>query len=63
MSQTMYYMVNDDNSARDLTAGTDANPTQWVATDACGDCVLLIEPNRQTDTLIEDAVLVLESLD
>ena len=57
----MYYMVDNDNDARDLTAA-DADPTLWVATDACGDCVLLIEPNRQTDTLIEDAVLVLESL-
>ena len=60
--QTMYYMVDAANSARDLTdTGTEAI-TDWIATDACGDCVLLIEPNRQTDTLIEDAVLVLESL-
>ena len=56
----MYYMVNTDNDARDLT-GT-AAITGWIATDACGDCVLLIEPNRQTDTLIEDAVLELVSL-
>ena len=59
--QTMYYMVNVDNSARDLTV-TDADPTQWVATDACGDCILLIEPNRQNDKLLEDAVLELVSL-
>ena len=60
--QTMYYMVDAANNARDLTA-TDADPTQWVATDACGDCVLLIEPNRQNDKLLEDAILVLVSLD
>ena len=59
--QTMYYMVDAANSARNLTA-TDADPTQWVATDACGDCILLIEPNRQNDKLLEDAVLELVSL-
>ena len=60
--QTMYYMVDAANNARDLTA-TDADThTQWVATDACGDCILLIEPNRQNDKLLEDAVLELVSL-
>ena len=58
--QTMYYMVDAANNARDLTA-TDADPTQWVATNACGDCVLLIEPNRQNDKLLEDAILVLDT--
>ena len=59
--QTMYYMVDNNNDARDLTA-TDADPALWVATDACGDCILLIEPNRQNDKLLEDAVLELVSL-
>ena len=58
--QTMYYMVNADNSARDLSLGTDE--VEWLATGACGDCVLLIEPNRQNDKLLEDAVLELVSL-
>ena len=56
----MYYMVDMNNDARDLTA-TDATIPQWVATDACGDCVLLIEPNRQNDKLLEDAILVLDT--
>ena len=58
--QTMYYMVNADNSARDLLDGT-IDAATWLATDACGDCVLLIEPNRQNDKLLEDAILVLDT--
>ena len=61
--QTMYYMVNADNSARNLiaVATTDLILQGWVATGACGDCVLLIEPNRQNDKLLEDAILVLDT--
>ena len=57
----MYYMVDKDNNARELT-NTDTPITGWIATSACEGCVLLIEPNRQNDKLLEDAVLELVSL-
>ena len=67
-SGTLYYMLDDDNDARVIpTTGTveDANNNDnagpWVATNVCGDCALLIDPNTRNDNLEEGAILVLET--
>ena len=69
-SGTLYYMLNAGNDARVIpTTGTveDANNNDnagpWVATDVCGDCILLIDPNTQNDNLVDGAVLELVSLE
>ena len=61
-SGTLYYMPD-----RTLTLGGDlataeTNAAGWIATDVCGDCALLIDPNTQNDFLERDAVLELVSL-
>ena len=76
-SGVMYYMISaanadadaaDDHALRVIpTAGTvedatsDDNAGPWVATNVCGDCALLIDPNTQNDNLVEGAILVLET--
>ena len=42
---------------------TDDDISERLATTICADCKLLIDPNRQNDNLVEDAVLELVSLD
>ena len=70
-SGTMYYMLNASNDARiipndgTLTAALAADDNAvdgFAATSVCADCILLIEPNRQNDNLVDDVVLELVSL-
>ena len=71
-SGTMYYMLDASNDARVIPVdGTitealaaDSNAVDgFVATSVCADCILLIEPNRQNDNLVDDVVLELVSLE
>ena len=70
-SGTLYYMTNGDatHTLRTIPSdgtfedATDGATLTWVATDACGSCVLLIDPNTQNDNLVDDVVLELVSLD
>ena len=70
-SGTMYYMLDASNDARvipndgTLTAALAADDNAvdgFAATSVCADCILLIEPNRQNDNLVDDVVLELVSL-
>ena len=63
---TMYYVTNDIGATsptrvladEDGDAATDT-VSDWIATDACTDCILLIDPNARNDNLIDGAILEL----
>ena len=65
---TMYYVTNDIGATsptrvladEDGDAATDPDTvSDWIATDACTDCILLIDPNARNDNLIDGAILEL----
>ena len=64
-SGTLYYMPERTLLLTGVGAFTAAidEAALWIATDVCGDCALLIDPNTQNDFLEHDAVLELVSLD
>ena len=61
-SGNLYYMTLSTGVVLDLL-NRDNDLGELIATDACADCILLIDPNTQNDKLLEDAVLELESLE